>query len=72
MGLCNQFIIQEQCISLGLLNRQVVFSFALDTIPVVITNPLTIDDDVWYHVFATRYLHYCSGIATPEITAKAW
>ena len=46
---------QDQCVSLGIVNRQVVFSFALNAMSVVVNNPLSIEDDIWYQIFATRY-----------------
>lgn len=36
-----------------------MFSFALDAISVVVNNPLSIEDDIWYQIFATRYGCIC-------------
>ena len=43
-----------------------VFSFALDTMSVVVNNPLSIQDDIWYQIFATRYGYDCSNTCIQE------
>ena len=52
--------------SLGLVNRQVVFSFSLNAMSVVVNNPLSIEDDIWYQIFATRYECSCSNACIQE------